>query len=44
MTAELDFIAALRAIAQSAEARGLRDDTALLGDLVLTHDMIAAGR
>jgi thiamine-monophosphate kinase len=43
MTAELNFIAALRDIATTPEARGLRDDTALLGDLVLTHDMIAQG-
>ncbi|MEO6247667.1 MAG: thiamine-phosphate kinase [Sphingomicrobium sp.] len=43
MTAELDFIAGLRAIATAPEARGLRDDTALLGELVVTHDMIAQG-
>jgi len=43
VTAELDFIAGLRALATSPEARGLRDDVALLGDLVLTHDMIAEG-
>ena len=43
MTGEFDFIAALRAMATSPEARGLGDDVALLGDLVLTHDMIAEG-
>ncbi len=43
MTGELDFIAALRALATSPEARGLDDDAALLGRLVLTHDMIAQG-
>ena len=43
MTTELDFIAALRAIATSPDARGLKDDVAVLGDLILTHDMIAEG-
>ena len=43
MTGELDFIAALRALATAPEARGLDDDAALLGGLVLTHDMIAEG-
>ncbi len=43
MTAELEFIAALRAFARSPEARGLDDDVALLGRLVLTHDVIAQG-
>ena len=43
MTGELDFIAALRAIATAPEARGLDDDAALLGELVITHDMIAEG-
>ena len=33
----------MRALAVAPEARGLRDDVALLGDLVLTHDMIAEG-
>jgi thiamine-monophosphate kinase len=37
------FIAALRALATDPAARGLRDDAALLGDLVLTHDMIVEG-
>lgn len=40
---EADFIAALRALAGDPAARGLRDDTAVLGDLVLTHDMIVEG-
>ena len=40
---EADFIAALRATARSPEARGLADDCAVLGDLVLTHDMMVAG-
>ena len=43
MTTELDFIVALRAIATAPEARGLDDDVAVFGDLVLTHDMIAEG-
>lgn len=40
---EADFIARLRTIATDPAARGLADDTALLGDLVLTHDMIVEG-
>ena len=40
---ELDFIEALRAIATDPAARGLADDAAVLGDLVLTHDSIAEG-
>lgn len=40
---ELDFIEALRAIATDPAARGLADDAAVLGDLVLTHDTIAEG-
>jgi thiamine-monophosphate kinase len=43
MTGELDFIATLRAIATSPEARGLDDDVAVMGELVITHDMIAEG-
>ena len=43
MTGELDFIAALRALATTPEARGFDDDVALLGEFVLTHDMIAEG-
>jgi thiamine-monophosphate kinase len=40
---EADFIAALRRIAKDPMARGLSDDAAVLGDLVLTHDMIVEG-
>ena len=40
---ELDFIEALRALATHPAARGLADDAAVLGDLVLTHDTIAEG-
>lgn len=40
---EFDFIARLRAIATDPAARGLADDAAVLGDLVLTHDMIVEG-
>ena len=43
MTGEFEFIAALRRVATSSGARGLADDVALLGNLVLTHDMIAEG-
>ena len=43
MTGELDFIAGLRALATAGAARGFDDDVALLGELVLTHDMIAEG-
>ena len=43
MTRELEFIAGLRALATSPEARGFDDDVALLGEQVLTHDMIAEG-
>ena len=41
--AEADFIQRLRAIATHPAARGLMDDAAVLGDLVLTHDMIVEG-
>jgi thiamine-monophosphate kinase len=41
--AEADFIAHLRKIATHPAARGLMDDAAVLGDLVLTHDMIVEG-
>ncbi|WP_419826787.1 thiamine-phosphate kinase [Sphingomonas sp.] len=41
--AEADFIARLRALATHPAARGLMDDAAVLGDLVLTHDMIVEG-
>jgi len=40
---ELAFIEQLRAIATHPAARGLADDAAVLGDLVLTHDTIAEG-
>ena len=40
---ELDFIARLRTIATHPGARGLADDAAVIGDLVLTHDSIAEG-
>lgn len=41
--AEHDFIAQLRRFADDKAARGLADDAAVLGDLVLTHDMIVIG-
>jgi thiamine-monophosphate kinase len=40
---ELAFIERLRLIATHPAARGLDDDVAVLGDLVLTHDTIAEG-
>ena len=40
---ELDFIDRLRTIATDPAARGLDDDAAVIGDLVLTHDSIAEG-
>jgi thiamine-monophosphate kinase len=40
---EAAFVAALRAMATHPAARGLVDDAAVLGDLVLTHDMIVEG-
>ena len=40
---ELAFIDRLRVLATHPAARGLDDDAAVLGDLVLTHDMIAEG-
>lgn len=40
---EPDFIALLRPLATHSAARGLRDDAAVLGDLVLTHDMLVEG-
>lgn len=43
MTTEPAFIGALRALATDPAARGLRDDAAVLGGLVLTHDMIVEG-
>ncbi len=40
---ESDVIERLRRIATAPEARGLRDDVAVLDDLVITHDTIAEG-
>ena len=40
---ELAFLDQLRVIATDPAARGLEDDVAVIGDLVLTHDMIAEG-
>ena len=40
---ELALIERLRLIAIDPAARGLDDDVAVIGDLVLTHDMIAEG-
>lgn len=40
---ELAFIDRLRALATHPAARGLDDDAAVLGDLVITHDSIAEG-
>lgn len=40
---ELDFIALLRQSADPVVARGLADDAAVFGDIVLTHDMMIAG-
>lgn len=37
------FINALKSLARDPAARGLVDDAAVLGDLVLTHDMIVEG-
>lgn len=43
MIAEFAIIDRIRRIASHPAARGLRDDAAVLGDLVLTHDSIAEG-
>ena len=43
MTTEHAIIDRLRRIATDPAARGLLDDVAVLGDLVLTHDSIAEG-
>ena len=43
MTTEHQIIERLRGIATDPAARGLLDDAAVLGDLVLTHDSIAEG-
>ena len=40
---ELAFIDRLRLLATDPAARGLEDDVAVVGGLVLTHDMIAEG-
>lgn len=40
---ESAFIDQLRRLATDPAARGLNDDAAVIGDLVLTHDMIAEG-
>jgi thiamine-monophosphate kinase len=40
---EFAFIDRLRLLATDPAARGLDDDVAVVGDLVLTHDMIAEG-
>jgi thiamine-monophosphate kinase len=40
---ELELLAQLKAIATDPAARGLNDDVAVLGDLVLTHDMLVEG-
>ena len=40
---EQAFIAQLRSMANAPAARGLADDAAVFGDLVLTHDMMVAG-
>jgi len=43
MTREPEVIERLRRIATAPEARGLLDDAAVMGDLVITHDTIAEG-
>ena len=43
MIREREIIARLRRVATDPAARGLLDDAALLGDLVITHDTIAEG-
>ncbi len=40
---EADFLALLRPLATHPAARGLLDDAAVLGDLVLTHDVLVKG-
>ena len=42
-SSEQMFIDQLRLLATDPAARGLDDDAAVIGDLVLTHDMIAEG-
>lgn len=43
MTREADFIDLLRPLATDAAARCLMDDAAVIGDLVITHDMLVEG-
>ena len=43
MSAESDFIAALRGFATHSAARGLADDAAVVGGLVFSHDMLVEG-
>lgn len=43
MTREADFIDLLRPLATDAASRGLIDDAAVIGDLVVTHDMLVEG-
>ncbi len=43
MSGEGAFIVALRSLATHPAARGLADDAAVMGGLVLTHDIIAEG-
>jgi thiamine-monophosphate kinase len=46
VTGEVDeavFLALLRPLATHSAARGLNDDAAVLGDLVLTHDILVEG-
>jgi thiamine-monophosphate kinase len=40
---EADFLALLRPLATHPAARGFLDDAAVLGDLVLTHDVLVEG-
>jgi thiamine-monophosphate kinase len=40
---EADFLALLRPLATDPAARGFIDDAAVLGDLVITHDMLVEG-
>ena len=40
---EADFLTLLRPLATHPAARGLLDDAAVLGDLVLTHDVLVEG-
>jgi thiamine-monophosphate kinase len=40
---EADFLALLRPLATHPAARGFLDDAAVLGDLVLTHDVLVKG-